>query len=79
MLLRAALVCFRDGAATARSPAHAFSDGVDLHEEDVTAWLRRAGALHAGGGKINNAGRERGDRAEAFEVTWRQIIVVSTI
>lgn len=74
MHCRAALVCFRDGAATARTPVFAFSDGVDLHEEDVTAWLRRAGALHAAaGGRVSNAGRERGDSAEASEVSWRQI------
>lgn len=71
MHLPAALVCFRDGVVTARTPAYAFSDGVDLHEEDVTTWLLRAGVLHAaGGGVVGDAGRGRGGEADASEVRW---------
>ena len=34
---------------TARASVQSFTEGEDLREEDVTLWLRRAGALRASG------------------------------
>jgi len=62
-------VVFERGAAAARAPAYAFSDGADLREEDVSAWLRRARALRAPG----QGAAGGGGAAAASEVrcSWR--------
>ncbi|KAK9825410.1 hypothetical protein WJX81_002679 [Elliptochloris bilobata] len=72
-----ALVCFREGAVTARAPAHAFSDGMDLREEDISAWLRRAGVLTgtehvAAAGSGQGGGDDESEGEVGEEGDWQE-------
>ena len=64
---------------TAQATAYSFSDGMDLREEEVTAWLRRVGALRAPGQTAVAAAASRGARAQdgSSEVVARHVLTPS--